>query len=517
MTNLTDLSEQALASLLDLPLDKAREWLKIASSVSEEPLWLQDGFDELEASVFLRRSSVRKLLKLSVEDIQRMKRTGELYRRFPYLKPRTPKDAEPRLKYLRELLRYEPEFAARYPAAYETLFKASRSGSGLLLPSFGVRILENAPQESIVPAGSFQEWKVSQDSGDAFSATFEKYFIGADEVDQEFAPTGLGYMRGLLLAVLSREEYAERIATDIHNEAVREEVRAPAQSQIRITDLRLATSPELEHPDHLKRTLKALLESLEKPITPHGVLQWKWATLWEEADARGRRTEDKDAKIVRVSFAAAALLLFLDYDMLGLEHASPSSLARQIGELADIIRKSSKSLNANARKLEVLLAYRDPNRPSKSSQESYKALVAHRMGEDAAEVARRVGINPYKSSPSKPGKDFGGTKEWRSRLEEKLRRGAAIEKEKYPHAASVFENRHKARIKRKARLAYRAYQEETWLRPIEEYSPWVKVGHRIHVNISHDPGFELVDAYIQLGSCLTRNLNPFPTLSDFGA
>ena len=521
MTKLKNLPTQTLADLLDQPLDTARRWLEVAEWISEtpNPTWMNHWFGNYESATSLQRSSVEELMDLSFEEVQRMKRTGKLYRRFPYFKRRAPKDAETRLRYLRELLGNEPEFAARYPTAYELLYEVPSSGSGLRLSSFGVRILENAPEESILPAGWFQEWKMAQDSGDAFSTALDESFIGTNKVDQKFASLDLGYMRGVLLAILSRDEYAERIATHIHNDAVREELRAPVQSYVRITDLRLATSRELENPDRLKRTLKPLLKSLARPVTPYDVLQWKWDCLWKDEEARGqRKSEEENSKIVQVSFAAAALLLFLDFDMPDIEHASTLSLAEHLGDLAAIIRTLSRSLNANARKLETLLAYREQNRPPTRGQPFYDALVAYRMGKDAAEVARRVGINPYKSSPSKPGgKDFGGTKEWRSRLEEKLRRGAAIEKEKYPRAASVFENRGKPRIERKAWLAYRVYQEETELGSIEEYPPWSKVGNTIHVNISHDPGFEVVDAYIQLGSCLTRNLNPFPTLSDFGA
>ena len=137
------------------------------------------------------------------------------------------------------------------------------------------------------------------------------------------------------------------------------------------------------------------------------------------------------------------------------------------------------------------------------------------MGTEPRDVAEAAGIKPYKSSPSKArGDDHGGTREWRKRLEERLQQGARAEEHRHPLAASVFKQRHKPRISDKALRAYRAYVLEIELRPIEEYSPWPKVGETIHVSPSTDWGFEVLQAYVQLGSCLARNLNPFPTRSD---
>jgi hypothetical protein len=176
----------------------------------------------------------------------------------------------------------------------------------------------------------------------------------------------------------------------------------------------------------------------------------------------------------------------------------------------------SKSLETNAGKLKKLLAFRDRSRPPTPGKDFYQALVAYRMGEEPRDVAKALGMKPYRSSPSEPGiYDQGGTREWKKRLEERLERGARVEVQKYPRAASVFRNRAKLRIARKALRAYRAYQRETTLRPEEEYSPWPAVGDRILVSSSTDWGLEVIEAYVQLGSCLKRGLDPFPTRSDF--
>lgn len=417
MTKLTDLSEQALAELLGLSIDKARRWLEVAESLSEEEPLLVEWFGDLESATSLQRSSVRDLMELSVEEVERLKRTGEFYRRFPYFSRKRPTDPETRLRYLRELLGGEVEFESRYPAAFEVLFGRSEAVRGLPLPSFDVRILKNDPQRCVLPVGWLQDGKLSQDSGDAYSETFGRRTLGDMEVDQSFVPLDLGYMRGVLLAVLGREEYAERIATEVHHEGIREELGAPAQSSVRITDLRLATAPELEDLDSLKKTIRPLLDSLERPITPNKVLQWKWNLLWEGEETRGRTSEDIETKISRVSFAAAALLLFLDFRMPEIVGASSFRLAEHISQLADIVRKLSKSLNANAKKLETLLAYRAQNRPPTPGQELYDALVAYRMGDKPEVVARTLGLTPYKSSPSKPGGEWGapqnGRGDWR--------------------------------------------------------------------------------------------------------
>jgi hypothetical protein len=530
MTKLTDLSEQELADLLDLPLDKARRWLEVAKSISNaaeiyksqiykgQPSlskWLEL---ESESATSLQRSSVKELMGLSVEEVKQLKRTGEFYRRFPYFKRKAPTDADTRLRYLRDLLRHESEFQARYPAAYELLFGRSEQISGLPLPSFGVRILHHDPQDQVLPAGWFQEWKRSQNSGDAFSLMSVGRTKGDRDkkVDQSLAPLDLGYMRGVLLAILSREEYEERIATELHDEALREQLGVPAQASVRITDLRLAMAPDLENSESLKKALRPLFGSLEKPLTPEGVLQWKWDLLRGDEKTNGEESEDTKAKITRVSFAAAALLLFLDFDMPGIEGARSLVLTEQIVKLAEIIQKVSKSLNANANKLEKLLAFRDPNHPSTHGHKFYDVLVGYRMGEELETLARSSRITPYKSSPSESGgDDHGGTKHWKIRLAEKLEHGAEIEKEKYPLATAVFANRYKPRIMAKARLAFHAYRDEIFHQPpSEEPRLWPNTGSKINVDASTDSGLEVVQAYVQVGSCLEQNLNPFPTRSD---
>jgi hypothetical protein len=476
MTKLTDLSEQEIADLLDLPLDKARRWLEVAKAISRREeiykdnprlsKWLED---EDESAISLQRSSVKDLMGLSVEEVKQLMRTGEFYRRFPYFKRKVPTDADTRLRYLQDLLGNETEFQARYPAAYELLFGRSEQINVVPLPSFGVRILHHDPQDCVLLAFWFQEWKRSQNSGDAFSLMSVDRTKGDKKVDQSLAPLDLGYMRGVLLTILGREEYEERIATELHDEAMREQLGAPAQSSVRITDLRLALALGLKDTKALKKTLRPLIGSIEKPITPERVLQWKWDLLRVDTWPKLEESEDTKAKITRVSFAAAALLLFLDFDMPGIEGASTFVLTEQIVKLAELIQKVSKSLNANANKLEKLLALRAPNHPSTPDQKYYDALIAYRLGARWRKISDDLlGTKSYESSPSEPGgSDHGGTKHWKAKLAAALERGINVERRKYPLATAVFANRHKPRIKAKARLAYHALGEEIQLPPSE--------------------------------------------------
>ena len=284
MTKLTDLNEHELADLLGLSPDKARRWLEVARSIADadERLELENAFGELESVPFLRRSSVEELMGLSAVEVKRLRRTGELHRRFPYLKRKSPEDAAVRLRYLRELLADEVEFEARYPAAWALLFDQPEAAGGLPLPSFEARVLKNDPRGCVLPAGWSQAWKMPQDSGDAFSSTFERRDVGDEEANQGFAPLDVAHMRGVLLAVLGREEYAERVATEVHNEPLRESLGAPAQAQVRLTDLRLATAPGLASPgrqdesrhrkDWVEKSLRPVLASLDNAVTPQRIV-----------------------------------------------------------------------------------------------------------------------------------------------------------------------------------------------------------------------------------------------------
>ena len=189
MTKLKDLTAPELAGLLGLPLGKARRWLEVAASLSAE----EDGlsvrlFGDLESATSLRLSSVKELMELSVEEVERLKSTGRFHGRFPYFRREVPADSEARLRYLRELLGGEAEFEARYPAAFEALFRGSEARRGLRLPSFDARVLNNDPKTTVLPPGWHTDARTAQDSGDAFSDTFGMGTPGREGADQDLAP-----------------------------------------------------------------------------------------------------------------------------------------------------------------------------------------------------------------------------------------------------------------------------------------------------------------------------------------
>jgi hypothetical protein len=77
------------------------------------------------------------------------------------------------------------------------------------------------------------------------------------------------------------------------SEAARARLGAPGRSPVRLTDLRLATAPEMADSKELKLVLRPLFDSLERPITLGGVQKWKWDRLWVAEGARGRWSEGR--------------------------------------------------------------------------------------------------------------------------------------------------------------------------------------------------------------------------------
>lgn len=322
---LTDLQERELAELLGLTVGEAREWLKIAESISRGNE--VNAFDAVTISprISSRLQSIRHLVRLSVEEVRWLIHSGELYRLYPYYNAKPPEYIGLRWRQLQDLLSDENEFSARYPAAGEAVFGRLPT-SGLPLPSLGIRVMRNAPQAHLIRAGWFSEWRASQDSSDAYSATFHRGDKGVPPIDQEYLPIDLGYLRGVLLAIVTREEHAERVATELHRHELHESPEAPRPSLIRITDLRLAKDIR---PKELRDELTPSLSLLKAPITAERVAQWKRHVLKEDFDLKAYRHHDKDNKIISVSFAAAAILLFLDLNLPGTPDAEQASWERR--------------------------------------------------------------------------------------------------------------------------------------------------------------------------------------------
>src|SRR5215211_5229745 len=390
-----------------------------------------------------------------------------------------PEDVGVRFRQLRKLLSMDPEFITRYPEASSILLShraQTTERGGLPLPSFGIQILRHQPHPYIfLPEGKLV--------GDAYTATYApKLEIAHPPADQSFWPVNAGFLRGVLLAILSREEYLERIVPHSGDPDLFEGVKVPQKCAVRITDLRFAAALELEES---KRFLLPALRSLQTPITAEGVVEWKHRIIGNEAESEPdpvwkefgdrlvkltdkassstRYTKAYDAlmkeireyqeahepkrpranltneelerrriEIATVSFAAAAILLFLDLDMPGVRDEKPYRLAEQIRKLARIIQEFMTNLVAREQELEKLLSNRASGRQPRPERHHYLALRYWRYGRSEEDIARWLGITPYSSKTVK------GSRAWRTKLREILVRGQEVENEQYPRAAAIF-------------------------------------------------------------------------------
>jgi hypothetical protein len=407
-----------------------------------------------------------------------------------------PEDSRVRFRQLQKLLEREVEFSTRYPEAYEILFPRM-SGSGLPLPSFGIRLLRHRPlPDARIPQGSIE--------GDAYSATYLHHKESLlPPADQSFWSVDRDFMRALLLAIHSREEYSERIAPPYCDPDLFDGKEVRRKSAIRITDLRLGMALRTRD---LNRILGLALRSLQRPITAERVVEWKHQQIGNSLkansgsiiDAQSRRTE-----IAVVSFAAAALLLFLDLDMPGLSEEKPCRLVEQVQKLAALIGRLGESLDSVAGELGALLANRPAGRQRRYKRDSYHALVFWRMGHSLEDIAEWLGITPYSSRTVK------GTRNWKKKVLDIIAQGKGVENERYPRAAAIFANHEDSpHIRRKAHRAYRTYLVQTERMP--GYYPFGQVGRRIRVNFQTQWGEEIINAYVQLGCCLVRGISVSP-------
>jgi hypothetical protein len=471
---LADLSAQELAELLNLSVGEARHWL----TQNDEFPWIH----------------------LPVAGVRRLLDSGEFYELcHPFLQYlKVPRDVGCRWRQLRKLLWGQPEFETRYPAAWKALFpeKARKKEVlGLPLPSFGIRVMRQWHGNYVAYAGELK------DSSDAFSWTVDFREMGDPPIEQDFRRLNWGYLRGTLLAILTREEFFESVRhlpdRDIAiHEGLFEGLGAPAQSPIRLTDLRLASGLD---PGLLKCCLEQPLRLLSRPITREQVIQWKQQVLENPTELAEQGFGDQDTALGGVSFAAAALLLFLDFGMPEMPTASPYRLSEQIESLATVVRKLMDSLDSATKDLEQLLANRGAGKPPRSGSEYYEALHLYRMGQSLEDVAQFLNIEPYSSKTVK------GTKSWKKKVKEKLYLGEQIEREQFPRAAEIFAHSDNPHVERKALIAYLEFVRQAHETSWDDLCLYIG-GQKIQVNARTQRGFEITRAYIQLGSCLVRGI-----------
>lgn len=204
-----------------------------------------------------------------------------------------------------------------------------------------------------------------------------------------------------------------------------------------------------------------------------------------------------------MSFAAAALWLFLDLDMRGVEGTSSYRLAEQIESLAATLRKLTRHLKSSTEELGKLVANRPTGAEPEIPYNNYQALRHYRMGRfDLRGAAEWLGITPYSSRTGK------GTRDWKARVKQRLREGKKFEDENFPRAAAIFANRDHPLIRYKARRAYRGYLIETGRTAFARYGT---IAYWARLNRAETKrGIEIISAYIHLGSCILQGIDPEP-------
>lgn len=394
----------------------------------------------------------------------------------------------------------------------------------LPLPSFGIDITRSAPSAVAIPAG-FGNPDMSLESGDAFSVSYLGEGKTLSPADQDFLRLDPGYLRKILIRILDSEEYQTVVEHHTPSRRLKAEaegkesphllfdyetVRDPdPKGQVRISDLRLANDLK---PIALRRELTLVLGSLKPPVTAESILRWKWSTLkeyktlmkkpseWTDEDHEAERT-----RAVAVSFAAASLCLLADLGTQSLREATPKTLQGYVETFADIVRTLTADLDRGAEELGKLLIGRGGGRPPHPKIRYYTALRLYRMGRDLKEVSRHVGINPYDKETRQ------GSKDWRNKVKEVIRRGAEVEKEKLPRAAEVFARMNQEPVRIRALEAYQDYiQSANWTH-VGQWFEKADVGDDLPSGVPAAEQSEIYQAYIQLGSCLVNGIEPIPS------
>ncbi len=214
--------------------------------------------------------------------------------------------------------------------------------------------------------------------------------------------------------------------------------------------------------------------------------------------------------MMAVSFAAAALLLLVDLDARKLREEGVDELAQRVKDLYDVIRKLSKSLDACTNELSTHLAGNPANRPPDPEAKHYTALILYRMGHPLYKVAMRVGITPYlpkklrgRSSTPK------GIRNWKGKVRKFIQRGAEVEAQRFPQAAEVFRRRHDEAVQKKAIEAYHEYIDSWGEHLIFMELHDLEEGDELIGGVFANEEEQLNSAYLQLGSCLVNEIDPF--------
>lgn len=430
-----------------------------------------------------------------------------------------------RWRQLRALLSQQREFKTRHPEAHKILFAPpyppdKEEVGDVFLPSFGIRVMRCSPRGhapmAMEPEDSDDactEIASPSDSLDASSLTDDPEgmaFVRSSLVDQGFLPPERSILRGVLLAIMSREEYQPRYSPFLADGHALKDTVEFGKAPIRITDLRLAMGIQA---GTLRRSLTSILDGVERPFTADGVIRWKNFVLKNALEGGSEPVNqnfgDELSGVEAISFASASLLLFLDLGMPNVSEEASYRLAGHIETLAEVIRRLMLDMDRGINAIERLLANRKPGHQARVGFASYAALIQYRMGLPLDEVAKVLEIEPYSSKTGK------GTRNWKTRVRRVLDQGKEIEAERFPRAATIFSNSDNPFVRDKACRAYRAYRDR-WPMPkpgflllhFVDHWHWQDAGEEIRVNYRTQRGLEAVIGYVQLGSCLENGI-PF--------
>jgi len=194
---------------------------------------------------------------------------------------------------------------------------------------------------------------------------------------------------------------------------------------------------------------------------------------------------------------------FLDLDTPGIYTASSYRLAEQVESLASLIRNLTRRLRASTKELARLTANRPSGALAERPGNNHLVLQNYRLGHyNLRQTAEWLGIRPYSSKTGK------GTRDWKARVRQRLKKGKEFEDEHYPRAVAVFANRDHADVRRKARRAYRGYRYEVSRGGRCSFS---LLGYWAQVSRPETKrGKEIAFAYLQLGSCILQRIPPIP-------
>jgi hypothetical protein len=546
---LADLSDRELAPLLNKTIPEVRRFRQPSTGAFAEVM--------SEAEKAMTERYFEWLWNLSVEEFRALRESNDPGSTGLIL-PEVPVDVAGRYRALQDLLQDQVEFETRYPAAHEILFPRAarrREHRGLYLPSFEARILNNQ-------VGLHTRGQSSTQGADAHtSVSWWRKDWRLQQANRHINALGYDDLQGVLLAILGREEHGERVDTFLRLARYRsgnvEGVEDPGGMPIRLTDLRLVDFLPLDNFEH---GIKPILNLLYTPLNTEQVVLWKLRVLGSELESplalpesverylmripahqlpgevagyveelrefQARKDEpnfgwtmsqpvktqsdllaqqfgDEETGIAAVSFTAAALWLFIDLDMPGIERASSYRLAEQVASLASIIRKLTQRLTRSTKDLSKLIANRSSGNRPQLPGIKHAALQQYRLGHfNLRQTAEWLGITPYSSKTGK------GTREWKARVSQRLREGKQFEDANYPRAAAIFANRDHPAVRRKARRAYRGYVIE-----MGRYGrcDFKKLGYYARTNAKGTKrGMEIAYAYLQLGSCIIQHIPLMP-------